>query len=224
VAAGAHPAALSRTLARVAVGILTLVALARFARADELLPRERSRLGPWQLEMNVVLGLEHVDRSNAVAFGTSAELLWKCTVGVFAGVLSSKGNAVLAEVDNGSVLPAPGDRISIPFGLAVHPFGYLGLRAGSGVRGWGQRLAAGLGIQIGPSVEHIRTSGDSTTVAGLHLAFAADVPLWGGPVEGGVALRLMGRLIAAPSVSLESGAVQMPTASGQFYAGLAWTL
>jgi len=50
------------------------------------------------------------------------------------------------------------------------------------------------------------------------------VPLWGGPVEGGVALRLYGRLMAGPSVSLEAGAVQMPALGGQFYGGVAWAL
>ena len=174
--------------------------------------------------MHVLLGVERVDAANAVAFGASAEFLYHCRVGVFAGLLSAKGNAVLAEVDNGTVLPAPGDRISIPFGLALRPLGHLGMRAGSGARGWAQRLLAGLGIEVGPTVEHIRTSGDSSTVVGLHLAVTADVPLWGGPVEGGVALRLMGRFIAAPSVSLEANAVQMPSATGQFYGGLAWML
>jgi hypothetical protein len=35
---------------------------------------------------------------------------------------------------------------------------------------------------------------------------------------------LYGRLIAAPSVSIESGAVQMPAVGGQFYGGITWTL
>jgi hypothetical protein len=66
-------------------------------------------------------------------------------------------------------------------------------------------------------------------VAAFHLAFGLDVPLWGGPVEGGVMLRLYGRLIAAPAVSLESnngapGQVQMPSVGGQFYGGVAWAL
>ncbi len=226
MAAGAHQASL-RWLRRAVVGLASCVVtlcVTTSLFADELSPAERSHLGAWQLEMNIVLGVEHVDRSNAVAFGTSAELLWHCRVGIFAGVLSSKGNAVLAEVENGSVLPAPGDRVSVPFGIAFRPFGHLGMRAGSGAIGWAQRLAAGIGIEAGPTIEHIRTSGDSATVAGLHVALSADIPLWGGPVEGGVAIRLMGRLIAAPSVSLEANAVQMPAASGQLYAGLAWTL
>ncbi|MEO6954774.1 MAG: hypothetical protein ABI321_23440 [Polyangia bacterium] len=184
-----------------------------------------SRLGALQLHMNIVLGVEPVDNAHAVAFGTSAELLYHCRIGVFAGLMSSKGNAVLATVDpSGNVRQAPGDRISIPFGLAFHPLGYMGMRAGSGARGWAQRLAAGLGLELGPTIEHIRTSGSAKTVGGLHAGLAIDIPLWGGPVEGGVMLRVAGRLVVAPSVTLESGSVYMPAASGQFYGGVTWAL
>ncbi len=214
---------------RVAVAVLCAALVSGgTASADELAaearPELRSRLGSLQLHVHVVLGVEPVDGSRAVAFGTSAELLWRCRVGVFAGLLSSKGNAVLAVTDTGRVLPAPGDRISVPLGLAFRPFGHLGMRPGDGGRGWARRLAAGLGLELGISAEHIRTSGQSETVPALHAAIAADIPLWGGPVEGGVALRVVGRLIAGPSVTLESGAVEMPSVSGQLYGGLAWAL
>jgi len=228
VAAGAHAASLRgralRGLAALVAAAVLLAFVARSAEAEELLPEARSRLGAWQLHLHVLLGLEPVDQARAVAFGTSAELLWRCRVGVFAGLLSSKGNAVLAAVDNGQVLPAPGDRISVPLGLAFRPLGHLGRRAGGGSRGWAERLAAGLGLELGVSVEHIRTSGESATVPALHAAVAADIPLWGGPVEGGVAIRLIGRFIASAAVSLEEGAVQMPSVGGQFYGGLAWAL
>lgn len=184
-----------------------------------------SRLGPVQLHLHVLIGVEPVDRARAVAFGTSAELLYHCRIGAFVGLLSSKGNAVLATVNAaGEVRQAPGDRISVPLGLAFRPLGHLGMRAGVGARGWAQRLAAGLGLELGPTIEHIRTSGSSRTVPGLHAGLAVDVPLWGGPVEGGVMLRFAGRLVAAPSVTLESGSVYMPGVSGQFYGGVAWAL
>jgi hypothetical protein len=230
VAARAHPAALRRpaaltTLGRslLALGLAWVALTAGVARADEDL-LARSRLGAWQLHLDVLVGVEPVDGSNAVAFGASGELLWRCRVGLFAGLLSSKGNAIIATVQNGTVQPAPADRVSVPFGLAFRPFGHLGLRPGDGARGWARRLAAGLGLELGITIEHLRTSGDSETNAGLHIGIGLDVPLWGGPVEGGVALRLYGRMMAAPSVSLDAGAAQMPAFGGQFYGGVAWAL
>ncbi len=211
---------------RAAVAALAVAALgihAPPARAEEA-PELGSRLGAWQVHLHVLVGVEPVDSAHAVAFGAAAELLWRCRVGVFAALLSSKGNAVLATVDNGVALPAPGDRVSVPIGVVVHPLGHLGRRPGDGVDGWLRRLAAGIGVEAGISVEHLRTSGDSATHPGFHGALSVDVPLWGGPVEGGVALRLYGRLIAAPATSLEGGAVEMPSVGGQVYGGLTWAL
>jgi hypothetical protein len=98
------------------------------------------------------------------------------------------------------------------------------MRPGDGALGWLRRLAAGIGIELGMSIEHIRTSGQSETTGALHAALALDVPLWGGPVEGGVALRFVGRLMAGSAVTLESGAVAMPAVGGQFYGGVSWAL
>ena len=224
MAAGTHAPALARVRAVIFVGVfVALAGGSRVAHADEN-PELTSRLGAWQLHLHVLLGVEPVDSARAVAFGTSAELLWRCRVGMFAGLMSSKGNAVLATVENGQVLAAPGDRISIPLGIAFRPLGHLARRPGDGAIGWARRLAAGIGLELGISIEHIRTSGDSDTVAGLHAALGLDIPLWGGPVEGGVALRLYGRMIVARSVALEGGSVQMPAVGGQIYGGVAWAL
>lgn len=187
-------------------------------------PEARSRFGAWQLHLHVLVGVEPVDSARPVAFGAGTELLWRGRIGLFVALLSVKGNAVRATIENGQALAAPGDRISVPFGFAFRPLGHLGRRASDGLRGWAQRLAAGLGLELGLAVEHIRTSGESATVPALHAALATDIPLWGGPIEGGLALRLLGRLIAGPAVTLESGSVQMPRVSGQVYGGLAWTL
>jgi hypothetical protein len=197
--------------------------------ADPLAPPLlRSRLGAWQLHMAIVTGVEPVDGSNAVAFGASVELLYHCRLGVFAALTSSKGNAIIATTDSkNNILPAPADRISVPLGLAVHPFGKLGLRPGSGALGWLHRLAAGVGLQLGVSVEHLRDSGSSRTNPGLHAALGLDVPLYGGPVEGGLMLHMQGRLIVAPAVTLEAGTatpIHMPAVGGQFFAGLMWAL
>ena len=56
--------------------------------------------------------------------------------------------------------------------------------------------------------------------AGLHLGLGLDVPIWGGAKEGGVALRLYGRMMFTPSISLDNNVVYEPVASGQLFAGI----
>ena len=73
--------------------------------------------------------------------------------------------------------PGFADRVSIPFGLAARPLAWQLI----GRQGWWARLLAGIGVQIGLTVEHLRTSDDNATTAGLHAAFGIDVPLYGGP-------------------------------------------
>jgi hypothetical protein len=61
------------------------------------------------------------------------------------------------------------------------------------------------------------------TTGGFHGALALDVPLYGGPTEGGIAIRLAGRLLVTPEARLgTSNEFQEPIASGQVYAGIAY--
>jgi hypothetical protein len=181
---------------------------------------KRSGTWPYQLDLHVLIGGEpQPERGTAVAFGVGAEVLWRLRVGAFVALLSSEGSPLMAATVGGKTQPSLGDRVSVPFGLAARPFGALGERP----RHFGDRLLGGLGVQLGATIEHVRTSDDSQTTGGLHLGLSVDVPVWGGPGEGGVALRLYGRLMVTPEVTLEANkSVFEPHASGQIFGGLAY--
>ncbi len=169
--------------------------------------------------MHALIGAEpQGNRGTPVAFGAGAELLWRARVGGFAELLTSEGTALIAPTVNGVMLQGFADRISIPFGLAVRPLA----RWFADDKRWAARLATGTGIQLGATIEHLRTSDDSTTTGGLHVALAIDVPIWGGTKQGGIALRLYARALFTPSVTLDNRAVFEPSASGQLFAGLSY--
>jgi hypothetical protein len=174
---------------------------------------------PLMFDIHGLLGFEpHAERGNPIAFGAGLEILWKARIGGFAELLSSEGTALIAPTVNGVMEPGFADRISIPFGLAARPLATWFVDRTS----WAARLLTGIGVQLGITVEHLRTSDDSTTTAGLHAALGIDVPIYGGPRRGGIALRLYGRLMITPSVTLDSHAVFEPATSGQLFAGLAY--
>lgn len=184
----------------------------------EVVVEEHSATWPLALDIHALLGVEPHDRGNPIAFGAGAELLWRGRIGGFAELISSEGTALIAPTFNGVMQPGFADRVSIPFGLAARPLARWFVDR----RDWGARLASGIGIQIGATVEHLRTSDDSVTTAGLHAALAIDVPIWGGTKQGGVALRLYARALFTPTVNLDNRAVFEPSASGQLFAGLAY--
>lgn len=188
------------------------------APAAPALVEAHSATWPLMLDVHALIGGEPHDRGTPVAFGAGLELLWKARVGGFAELLASEGTPIIAPTVNGVQQASFGDRISVPFGLAARPLAPLVIDS----RSWWSRLAAGIGLQVGATVEHVRTSDDSQTTAGLHLALGVDVPIWGGPKEGGVALRLYGRLLVTPEISLDQKKVFEPLASGQIYGGLAY--
>lgn len=184
----------------------------------EVVVESHSATWPLAFDMHALIGVEPHDRGNPVAFGAGAELLWKGRVGGFAELFSSEGTALIAPTVNGVMQPGFADRISIPFGLAARPLAKWFVDR----RDWGARLATGIGIQLGATIEHLRTSDDAATTGGLHMALAIDVPLYGGTKFGGVALRLYARALFTPSVHLDSNAVFEPSASGQLFAGLVY--
>ena len=174
---------------------------------------------PLMLDVHALIGVEpHGNRGTPIAFGAGAELLWKARIGGFAELLSSEGTALIAPTVGSMMLPGFADRISIPFGLAARPLA----RWFADRNDWWARLVTGIGVQIGIAVEHLRTSDDEATTAGLHAALSVDVPIYGGPKRGGVTLRLAGRLMVTPSVSLDSNTVFEPATNGQLFVGLAY--
>jgi hypothetical protein len=170
------------------------------------------------LDLHALIGVEPTDRGAPVAFGAGIELLWRARLGGFAELLSSSGTAIVPPTVNGARLPSLADRISVPFGLAARPLAARFIER----KDFAARLLSGIGVQLGISVEHLRTNDDDKTTAGLHAAVLFDVPLYGGPKLGGVALRLGARLLVAPEVKLDGGAVYEPNASGQLFAGLSY--
>lgn len=178
----------------------------------------RAATWPLMLDIHALLGVEPHDRGNPIAFGAGAELLWRARIGGFAELIASEGTALIAPSVNGVMQPGFADRISVPFGLAARPLARWFVDR----HDWAARLATGVGLQLGVTVEHLRTSDDTKTTAGLHVALGVDVPLYGGPKLGGVALRLYARLMLTPTVNLDNNTVFEPSASGQLFAGLAY--
>lgn len=173
---------------------------------------------PLTIDVQALVGVEPHDRGAPVAFGTSAEFLWKARLGGFAGLMSSEGTPVIPPSKNGTAEAGFGDRISVPFGFALRPLIAFGLDRSS----WAGRLAAGVDLQVGISIEHLRSSDDSVTTAGFHLGVGVDIPVWGGPKQGGVAVRLAARFLFEPSETLDGGMISEPAATTQLFAGLAY--
>jgi hypothetical protein len=174
---------------------------------------------PFMLDIHALLGFEpHSERGNPVAFGAGAELLWRARIGGFAELLSSEGTALIAPTVNGVMEPGFGDRVSIPFGVAARPLAWSLINRTA----WWARLLCGVGVQLGLTVEHVRTSDDAATTAGMHAALGVDVPLYGGPKQGGIALRLYARVMITPAITLDNRTVFEPTTSSQLFAGLSY--
>jgi len=189
---------------------------------------EVTRLWPATLGVHALIGVEpHGDRGTPAAFGVGAEAMWRGRVGGFAEVLSSEGTPILAhttgQIVNGQpqTLPSLGDRVSVPFGVVWRPFTTLAPSSGR----WVRQFLAGMGVQAGITVEHVRTSDDSATVAGFHAAAAVEVPLFGGPTAGGVTFRINGRLLATPEIRLDTKITQSVfegSVNGQLFFGLCY--
>lgn len=208
---------------RLVLLLLAGLLLANQAHAQTAVDTElatRSRLWPITINLQTLVGVEpQLGRAAPIAFGASGEVLWHGVVGGFVGLLSSSGTPIPASSDG---QPSLADRISVPIALAWHPLAAYTTKAR-----FIDRLAAGFGLQCGLSVEYLRTAADDAITVGFHLAGSLDIPLYGGPLEGGFALRLYGRFLAASDQLLDpnmSPVVFEPGLVGQFLAGLSYTL
>ncbi len=193
------------------------------AHADEALVAEHTSLWPMTLDFHLLVGAEpHGIRGTPVAFGIGAELYWKNRIGAFVALLGSEGTPIKAATENGMALASLADRISVPIALTVRPLSWLYRDDVAWHARFIGRLCDGISAQLGLSIEYLRTSDDSATTAGLHLGLGIDVPIWGGPERSGVALRIYGRFMAAPRVTLDNGAFEEPGYTEQIYGGLAF--
>jgi hypothetical protein len=188
-----------------------------------------TELWPVTLAVHTAIGFEPQGaRGNPVAFGVGVEAMWHGRVGGFASVLSSSGTPIRAAptgmVDqNGqpTTLPSLGDRISVPFGVVYRPFTTL-LPNG---RRWVRQLLAGMGVQLGLTVEHVRTSDDSATVAGLDVGASAEVPIFGGPTQSGLTFRVQGRMMVTQQIRIDTKITQSvfeDYVNGQLFAGICY--
>jgi hypothetical protein len=185
----------------------------------ETVVETRAVTWPLMLDIHALLGIEpHGDRGTPIAFGAGAELLWRAKIGGFAELLSSEGTALITPTIKGVMSPGFGDRVSIPFGVAARPLAWSLINRTA----WWARLLCGVGVQLGLTVEHVRTSDDAATTAGMHAALGVDVPLYGGPKQGGIALRLYARVMITPAITLDNRTVFEPTTSSQLFAGLSY--
>jgi hypothetical protein len=219
----------ARALVALFIGV-TVVAAAGVARAQpgpveqnleppaETVAQTLSATWPLTIDVHALIGAEPHDRGTAVAFGAGMEMLWRARLGGFAELLASEGTPIIPPTINGLQQRGFADRISIPFGLAARPLSSWVIDS---PRFWA-RVAAGVGVQFGITVEHLRTSDDSQTTAGLHAALGLEVPIYGGPRQGGVSLRFYGRIMFTPSVTLDNNTVFEPVATGQIYGGVAY--
>jgi hypothetical protein len=176
---------------------------------------------PWTLDVHVLVGAELHTVGQPIAFGLGAEALYHGWLGMFVSLLGSEGTPILV---GGTQSLA--DRVSVPFGFAVRPAG----REAQHHTSYGWRLLGGIGLQAGISIELLRVSDNGVTTAGLHLQASIDVPLYGGPTTGGLALRAGARLIVTPEETFDQmvqggkvvAAVHEPIASGQIFVGIAY--
>lgn len=145
--------------------------------------------------------------------GVDVSLLWRGHLGAAVGLWSVAGQAaVIPEGSSGAAFP---DRVSVPLLLDFRPFSFV-LPASQ--TGYLSRFLYGLRLGIGPSLEIVRTSSDSSVAAGertgspaasligANLFVGGEVPLTSGP--SGLALRFSTRFLYAPIVVLNEGLVQ----------------
>lgn len=145
--------------------------------------------------------------------GVDASLLWRGHIGAALGLWSIAGQAaVIPDGGSGAAFP---DRVSVPLLVDFRPFSFV---LPSSQNGYLSRFLYGLRLAVGPSLEIVRTSSDSSLAAGdrtgsvaaslvgANLFISGEVPLTSSP--SGLALRFSTRLLYAPIVVLNDGLVQ----------------
>lgn len=156
--------------------------------------------------------------------GVDGSFLWRGALGASLGLWSVSGQAAVAQGQppSGQAPAAFPDRISVPLMLDVRPLAFARLGTeGSYLR----RVAHGLRLALGPSVEIVRTASDTSlqygerfgnvaqTLFGLHGSIDGELPLLTS-LPSGLSLRLSLRFLYVPVIVLNDGAVQSSLVSG----------
>jgi hypothetical protein len=148
------------------------------------------------------------------AGGTEASLLYKGHIGAAIGVWSVAGQAAYIPQGGGGAAGFP-DRVSVPLLIDLRPLSFFTSPEQSGYL---SRFLYGLRIAIGPSLEFVRTSSDSSIdwgqrtgapamgIFGMHVSFDAELPLQATP--NGLSLRFSTRILYTPVVVLNDGVIQ----------------
>lgn len=150
--------------------------------------------------------------------GVEGSFLWRGAVGASLGLWSVSGQSAVAQGQppNGQAPAAFPDRISVPLLADLRPLAFAQLGdPGSFLR----RVSHGVRLALGPSVEIVRTSSDSSidfgnrignvgqVLFGLQGSVDAELPLLVS-LPSALSLRLSLRFLHAPVVVLNDGAVQ----------------
>lgn len=206
-----------------------IIVLGALFGASSAARAELGSLGPVTIGVAVAAGLQPDKRSCETAGssrsfpttgaciqwagGVEGSILWRGHVGLAMGVFSVAGQA--AQAPQGQTAAAFPDRVSVPFLLDFRPLSFL---LGGRPASYLSRVMYGLRIGLGPSVEIVRTSSDSSIMWGQRLgqpakallggqfSLDAEVPL--SRSVSGLSLRLSTRILYAPIVVLNDGAVQ----------------
>ena len=150
--------------------------------------------------------------------GVDGSFLWRGRVGASIGLWSVSGQSAVAQGQppNGQAPAAFPDRVSVPVLVDLRPLSFTGMgEPGSFLR----RLSHGVRLALGPSLEIVRTSSDSSfdygnrsgsvagVLFGLHGSLDGELPLLVSQPSS-LSLRVSLRFLHVPVVVLNDGAVQ----------------
>jgi len=150
--------------------------------------------------------------------GIEGSFLWRGRIGGALLLSSTAGQASVPQAPQAGAEAPPAfpDRVSVVMALDVRPLGFL---VRDGDRSYQARLAHGLRLGIGPSLEVVRTALDSSIAAGvrtrdlpasligMHALLDGELPLLS-DMASALSLRISVRLLYAPQIVLNEGAVQ----------------
>ena len=150
--------------------------------------------------------------------GVEGSFLWRGRVGASIGLWSVSGQSAVAQGQppNGQAPAAFPDRVSVPVLVDLRPLSFAGIgEPGSFLR----RFSHGVRLALGPSLEIVRTSSDSSfdygnrsgsvagVLFGLHGSLDGELPLLVSQPSS-LSLRVSLHFLHVPVVVLNDGAVQ----------------